>query len=98
VTAEQSSVNNITSFLQEKLHLNRRFDRTRCKLAVFLRKEDSLGTKEISYSRPRSEVKTYFLDVIGVKRAMDLVESSTILIINYNYNRKIIEFGEGLTL
>lgn len=41
VRAEQSSVNNKRSSRQEKLLLNRRFDRTRCKLAAFLRKEDS---------------------------------------------------------
>jgi hypothetical protein len=35
VTAEQSGVNNIRSSRQEKLPLNRRFDRTRCKLAAF---------------------------------------------------------------
>jgi len=43
VRAEQSSVNNKSCSLQEKLPLNRRFDRTRCKLASFLRKEDSFG-------------------------------------------------------
>jgi hypothetical protein len=43
VTAEQSPVNNIRSSQQEKLLLNRRFDRIRGKLAAFLRKEDSLG-------------------------------------------------------
>jgi len=99
VTAEQSSVNNKRSSRREKLPLNRRFDRTNVSSLHSCGKRILSDKKKISYGRPRSVVKIYFSDIIGVKSEMYLVESNTIIYLKQNIITigTLIEFGQRLT-